>query len=370
MGSKQEGLPHDVVMNILARLPVKSLLRFKCVSKEWLNLIKSPFFTQQHLLYSSRNPFLLLQRYHCQVLPVPFTCYLVGPHNNNPQITDFPMPFQPPTARIRIVASCNGLLCLREKTKFSLFNPATNRIKNLPVKCRYFGFGFTPQSNDYKIVGISTLVKDVPANLDHDRVGRAHVYSLNSGSSKEIDAVKLQPFCSFSTPVAITGNVFWLAKKGYDRNSDYVVSFDIEREFFTLLNGPPSPTGSHSYSKNLLAVCNDKLAMFHHYFRGIREPYSFDLWVLEGSDNRDVVGECWVKMYSVGPFSRILYPLSIWRDEVVCEEAVCEEGIRFAGGKKVVSLFNPFTYESKNLLAHRSDCLYVPFTYAESLVQL
>ncbi|KAL2324764.1 hypothetical protein Fmac_023822 [Flemingia macrophylla] len=241
------------------------------------------------------------------------------------------------------------------KTKFpSLFNPATNRIKNLPVKCRYFGFGFTPQSNDYKIVGISTLVKDVPANLDHDRVGRAHVYSLNSGSSKEIDAVKLQPFCSFSTPVAITGNVFWLAKKGYDRKSDYVVSFDIEREFFTLLNGPPSPTGSHSYSKNLLAVCNDKLAMFHHYFRGILEPYSFDLWVLEGSDNRDVVGECWVKMHSVGPFSRFLYPLSIWRDEGVCMEAVCEEVIRFAGGKKVVSLFNPFTYESKNLLAHRT----------------
>ncbi|KAL2342188.1 hypothetical protein Fmac_010128 [Flemingia macrophylla] len=170
--------------------------------------------------------------------------------------------------------------------------------------------------------------------VDSDiRVDSAHVYSLNSGSWKEIDAVKLQPFFFFFSPVAITVNVFWLAYKAYD-------------------------------------LCNDKLAMFHHYMRGNFESCSFDLWVLEGSDNRDVVGECWVKMYSVGPSSRVLYPLSIWRDEVVCMEHVSGHGNRLSGGKKVVCLFNPFTNESKNLLAHRGDCFYVPFTYAESLFQL
>ncbi|KAI3915380.1 hypothetical protein MKW92_001750 [Papaver armeniacum] len=38
----------DVVCDILSRLPVKSLMRFKCVSKHWLSLIKDPYFRDLH----------------------------------------------------------------------------------------------------------------------------------------------------------------------------------------------------------------------------------------------------------------------------------------------------------------------------------
>lgn len=211
-------------------------------------------------------------------------------------------------------------------------------------------------------------------DLDDVRVDRAQVYSLNSASWKEIDAVKLQPLCLVSSSVAITGNVFWLATMASDSatDSEFVVSFDIAREFFTLLDGPPVPSSpTRSYS-NVLAVRNDKLAMFRHYIVGNFESCSFDLWVLEdfGNDDAGGVGERWVKMYSVGPFSRVLYPLSIWRDEVVCREEVSGHGNQYRGVETVLSLFNPLSNELKNLPAHRDEYCYVPFTYAESLVPL
>lgn len=42
-------LPPDIMMDILSRLPGKSLLRFKCVSKPFCSLIDSPELIKLHL---------------------------------------------------------------------------------------------------------------------------------------------------------------------------------------------------------------------------------------------------------------------------------------------------------------------------------
>lgn len=42
-------LPNEVLVDILVRVPVKSLLRFRCVSKKWNSLISSPAFINTHL---------------------------------------------------------------------------------------------------------------------------------------------------------------------------------------------------------------------------------------------------------------------------------------------------------------------------------
>ncbi|OEL25973.1 hypothetical protein BAE44_0013003 [Dichanthelium oligosanthes] len=40
--SPAANLPHDLVVEILSRLPAKSLCRFKCVSRSWRTLISDP----------------------------------------------------------------------------------------------------------------------------------------------------------------------------------------------------------------------------------------------------------------------------------------------------------------------------------------
>jgi len=46
---KMSILSQDLITEILSLLPVKSLIRFQCVSKAWFALINDPNFIQMHL---------------------------------------------------------------------------------------------------------------------------------------------------------------------------------------------------------------------------------------------------------------------------------------------------------------------------------
>lgn len=56
-------LPQEIITNILKRLPVKTLIRFQCVCKEWNNLFKTSYFIKQHSLhYTLQNSCLVFIR--------------------------------------------------------------------------------------------------------------------------------------------------------------------------------------------------------------------------------------------------------------------------------------------------------------------
>lgn len=115
MGNYNYFWPEDIIREILLRLPVQSLLRFKTVSKLWVDVITSSNFIDSHYQHPSKPKLFvtLTQRrelYSISVLP--------GGIN---RVDDRSMPFALEAGKYaaEIVGSSNGLVCLSIRSKIS-----------------------------------------------------------------------------------------------------------------------------------------------------------------------------------------------------------------------------------------------------------
>ena len=157
-------LSEEVVLEILHRLPVKSLLRFRCVSKSWNSLITTPSFINSHLSYNSSNSNKLIVRY-C-VYPFVEAYKLIDDtidsSSDQIQHIDFPLT-SGGRDHFLLIGSVNGLFCLYELERYVIWNPSIRKFITLPKPCitvktlSHNGFGFDPRTNDYKVVRILFL---------------------------------------------------------------------------------------------------------------------------------------------------------------------------------------------------------------------
>lgn len=103
------GETEDLLTQILLRLPVKSLIQFKCVSKKWKSLISTPYFSITH---TRRNPNPISSS--LLVLKNQTLCLLSLGHENNPKagfrISALDFFNTTPNMNIRILGSSNGLM--------------------------------------------------------------------------------------------------------------------------------------------------------------------------------------------------------------------------------------------------------------------
>ena len=70
MEKTSEFLPHDLLIQVPLRLPAKSLLRFRCVSKSWFSLISDPQFAKSHFELTAKHiqKLMIIVSDSCQVL--------------------------------------------------------------------------------------------------------------------------------------------------------------------------------------------------------------------------------------------------------------------------------------------------------------
>ena len=136
-------LPHDVVLNILARLPVKSLLRFRCVSKLWDSSITSPNFISTHLSIVNNNDddhaYLIQTCIHYNSSRIPKICKLLCCDHTFDWHFEYSVRSAFDLDTSQMVSSFNGLVCLvrygnRSTTSDSkfLWNPSIRKFKRLP----------------------------------------------------------------------------------------------------------------------------------------------------------------------------------------------------------------------------------------------
>lgn len=248
-------MPEELIIDTLSRLPVKSLLRFKAVSKNWYALIRSPYFTQLHLDHANKNP------KNDQLFIVHTVDNYGHDHNdydkdnhfylidfNSPNLpfdhVDLQLPYcrgdYPPlpiAPKMILVGSCNGIVCVMidgfTNDQFTyLWNPATKHTMVLPPTIISsfmdrdgvdvsLGFGFDPVGNDYKVVRVLKL-----------RGGsvRSEVYSVNESAWREVKVPESFPNFGDSD-ACVKGVLFWVSHPG-------LVTFDLNNEVFEVHHYP------------------------------------------------------------------------------------------------------------------------------------
>ncbi|XP_059635812.1 F-box/kelch-repeat protein At3g06240-like [Cornus florida] len=174
-------IPYDLVMEILSWLPVKSILRFKCVSKSWLAMLTNPHFVKLHLTRSSNSKLVLtcsLNSMYSLEPPIPMRNLFVSSwtdiveaaaSDDDVKVEGIeivnPCNYEQ-KAFVRIAGSCRGLvLCYKPGHRGTLYlvNPSTREVKRLPdlplISENYAfaisrGLGYDASHDDYKVVQI------------------------------------------------------------------------------------------------------------------------------------------------------------------------------------------------------------------------
>ncbi|XP_050210434.1 putative F-box protein At3g24700 [Mercurialis annua] len=136
-------VPIDVICSILSYLPVKSVLRFRCVSKSWYSLINDSHFKKSHLLHSHDQVFVLRSpdKYYSFYDGTFFDDIVSGESTMGSLFTPIPAP--PICNGTKLLATCDGLLLVRNRDddQLTLLNPLTGqrricRMLNMIV-CRH-----------------------------------------------------------------------------------------------------------------------------------------------------------------------------------------------------------------------------------------
>lgn len=123
--------PDEVIIQILVRLPIKSVFKFKQVCKLWCKLLSERYFIQLYNRISVTNPRVLIEVSDSSESKSGLICIdkFVG-------VSDLNLDFI--KDRVKIRASCNGLLCcssIPDKGVYYVCNPMTRQYKLLP-RCR------------------------------------------------------------------------------------------------------------------------------------------------------------------------------------------------------------------------------------------
>ena len=300
----QNHLPHDLVLYILANLPVKSVLRFRCIRKSWNSSITSPSFIYSHLKLNGSRRLLFVQPDWIPLAPRRRQCIVICEHSFN-TISKFDIPL---TYTPSIVGSCNGLLCLEEGRDYVyLLNPSIGKFKrvstSLPmpttsptVRQAATGFGYDSETNDYKIVRIIYhLWSPTPPP-------QAEIYTLKSNSWRRLhfpfapDLIIRSISSSFMLPIPfVSGALHWMLHEGKDKEPprrSFILKFDVNEEKFGMIATPFGDTNEQSYP----IVFKGKLALTEH------EGHSLlNVWVMKDYG----VHQSWTKLFVVPLLDRV-----------------------------------------------------------------
>ncbi|KAH6779962.1 hypothetical protein C2S52_011199 [Perilla frutescens var. hirtella] len=311
-------LPLDVVFQILAKLPTKSLLQLRRVSKSFNPLILQPHFLKLHLTADADADHRLHVIYY-ESTDYTKAYFSFHAEKSFSSCKILETPFKSVHGYLRIVGSDRGVVCLFDTNYFTfvgtviLWNPFIGKFKILPcpqeVNCfrsnvshMAVGFGFDHINFDFKVVKIL-----YSCDNEHEFMPKALICSVKSGSWRSSGLV-VPCFMSknWASSVFVNGVVHWLAYKQprIDGQPNCIMGFDVVEEAFKLMEVPQN-LGPNSKELRLCSWIDEKsVALFVGYHENMGEAW--DLWLMNDYGNV----ESWTRNRTI-VLEQVFYPLKI-----------------------------------------------------------
>ncbi|CAL9003331.1 unnamed protein product [Prunus brigantina] len=278
-------------MDILVRLPAKSLVRFLCTCKSWNDLITSSSFVSTHLhrnVTKHAHVYLLcLHHPNFERLDDPNDPYIEQEFHwslfSNETFEECSKLIHPlGTEYYRIYGSSNGLVCVSDEilnfdSPIHIWNPSVRKFRTPPVstninmKFSYVAlqFGFHPGVNDYKAVRMMRTNKNSLA---------VEVYSLRTDSWKMIEAIPPWLKCAWQhlKGTFFNGVAYHIIEKGPIFS---IMSFDSGSEEFEEFIAPDAISSSWGLS---IDVYKEQVCLLSSFYCCEEEDMrKYELWVLQ-----------------------------------------------------------------------------------------
>ncbi|XP_026400696.1 F-box protein CPR1-like isoform X2 [Papaver somniferum] len=286
-------VPEDILINILLRLPFKSISLCRCVCKFWRTLLSNRNFVKTHydLAVEKNYPNTILREYvnskqliyslnmsasECEIKSIDKLCY----------------PFES-KGHVEILGSSNGLLCIRagechDESTICIWNPTTKEYKKVPRSPKNqfpsdlvpeiyriaYGLWYDSKIDDFK------LIKVVGFDGDSTRSG-VQVYNLGLNSWSTHELIPYYVTCNtMRSGIIVHGSLHWLGKAGaksfVQLCPDVIVSFDICDERFYELTFPAAVNNQDFSVGREIGVLDGCLCLIlRHSSNG-----QVDLWVM------------------------------------------------------------------------------------------
>ncbi|KAI3890639.1 hypothetical protein MKW92_014165 [Papaver armeniacum] len=261
----------DIVYEILSRLPVKSLMQLKCVSKHWCSMIQNDrYLIDLHYNQSKAKPRLLItvprERRDYKDYKQEENDNIFYPIGNFLVIADLMFEggevsalvgtiWEMDTPSSRISEPLNGLICLFDPEKnhsVQVCNLSTSQvtpwikstfISNLNVededkyrlRTAMCNLGFDPATKEHKVVCIWSI--------HHHEV--CEVLTVGDGRWRIIDDLPVNNFKKsycFGASIYVNGSIYYSPWKlgcvGEDDKPKFIVAFDVGKEKFRAIRIP------------------------------------------------------------------------------------------------------------------------------------
>ncbi|KAG7023450.1 F-box protein, partial [Cucurbita argyrosperma subsp. argyrosperma] len=296
----------DIPFDVLSRLPTKTLVEMRSVSKGWHELISDRSFVQAQFQKTglTLSGFIFQEKYQKCLDDIKTFSYM--PVNADSKVQKMVLGFLPED--VVILASCNGLVCCRScfptqrPTIIYVCNPLFEKWVSFEVaqldRFSNIALAFDPildpvnTSTNFRIVRIQQL-----ENEQEELHYTFKIYSSKTGTWKESNEVCYSKGNLLKNRgIYAKGILHWLT------DTDQILAFDTEKELSLLIsspipvleffiNVPGTCIGESMGLLHFIMICEDGIIVWY------LEDYFETKWMLKHSKRLQVIEEENPKMF-------------------------------------------------------------------------